>query len=200
MGVIIQYKSNDSSHLVWEISESINDLKDLSTKLQYNFSILETFKSEERQKQWLAVRLLCEKLSPGDLIKYKSNGQPQIAKSKISISHSHSLVAVSVNQQTDTGIDIQVLDPKILRIQDKFLSESEAKWAYNDLNKVTTIWSIKEAMYKLYGDGSPYFKEDYEVRKKDGHYSCSMVYRNKTIVRHVHLRTYNNFVIALVND
>ncbi len=200
MGVIIQHKSKESEHLVWHINEAVDVLKKMANSLNYDFSILDTFKSVERQAQWLAVRLLCNKLAPGKLISYKDSGQPTLDGFKISISHSHNLVAISINQLRDTGIDIQMLSDKILRIQDKFLSKSETDWARNNLEMVTAIWSIKEAMYKLYGNASPYFKQDYEVLQTGTGYQCNMTYQNTKVTKDIQLRMYDKFVIALVND
>ncbi len=69
----------------------------------------------------------------------------------ISISHSHDKLAVIINQKENTGIDIELMRDKVLHIRHKFLSEAEALFAKDDVEKLITIWAAKETMYKVYG-------------------------------------------------
>jgi len=55
----------------------------------------------------------------------------------ISISHSHDKLAIIINEKENTGIDIELMRDKVLKIQHKFLNEHETSFA-------------KESMYKVY--------------------------------------------------
>ena len=165
MGVILREQSGPVEWGVWDITESIDELLTLAEERQLDCTPLEAFKSLNRRAQWLAVRLLATQLEPGCRITYSETGKPELAQCGISISHSHEKIAVSINRAGETGIDVQKLVPKIHRIAHKFLTPEEAEWVREDLVKTTWCWSIKESLYKLYGDGSPYFEVDYRIRR-----------------------------------
>lgn len=69
----------------------------------------------------------------------------------ISISHSHDKLAVIINESENTGIDIELVRDKVLKIQHKFLNDIEAGYAKDNVEKLITIWATKEALYKIYG-------------------------------------------------
>lgn len=69
----------------------------------------------------------------------------------ISISHSHDKLAIIINEKENTGIDIELMRDKVLKIQHKFLNEHEMSFAKDQIEKLITIWAAKEAMYKVYG-------------------------------------------------
>lgn len=69
----------------------------------------------------------------------------------ISISHSHDKLAIIINTNENTGIDIELIRDKVLKIQHKFLSEKELLFAKDNVEKLITIWAAKETLYKVYG-------------------------------------------------
>ncbi len=69
----------------------------------------------------------------------------------ISISHSHDKLAIIINENENTGIDIELIRDKVLKIQHKFLNVNEMTFAKDQTEKLITIWAAKEAMYKVYG-------------------------------------------------
>ena len=117
MGVLIHHKEKHKEWAVWKISETLEELKGNGLKIKLNDTVSMSYKSDLRKKQWFAVRLLLNELLPGKLIRYEGSGKPVIEGCFISISHSHDLIAISLNATADTGIDIQLYDQKILRIQ-----------------------------------------------------------------------------------
>jgi len=50
-----------------------------------------------------------------------------------------------------TGIDIELIRDKVLKIQDKFLSDDEIRDAENNVDKLILYWGAKETLFKLYG-------------------------------------------------
>lgn len=98
--------------------------------------------------------LLCQLLKTDKLeLGYTDTKKPFLIgrTEHISISHSHDKLAVIINEKESTGIDIELVRDKVLRIQHKFLSDAENIFATNNINKLITIWAAKEAMYKVYG-------------------------------------------------
>jgi len=69
----------------------------------------------------------------------------------ISISHSHDKLAIIINQNESTGIDIELMRDKVLKIQHKFLNPTELAFAKDNVERLITIWAAKEALYKVYG-------------------------------------------------
>lgn len=201
MGIIIQHITEHCRWATWEITESLNELKSQMHNLKYDLSTIENYHSEERKKQWLAVRILTHKLVPHLKIRYNASGKPYLEGLAISISHSHQFIAVAVNPAGDVGIDLQILDQKVMRIQRKFANPKEIESIGESLHLTTLLWSVKEAMYKLYGDGSPYFEKDYDVRFNGlKRAECEMKYNEAYIQKEVELQHFKNFVIALVKD
>jgi 4'-phosphopantetheinyl transferase len=68
-----------------------------------------------------------------------------------SVSHSWPYVAAVVDSVHQAGIDIQTYHPRILNIQNKYLSATERRLFENDPQLLTMAWCAKESVYKWYG-------------------------------------------------
>lgn len=146
----------DSKIGVWEITESLDELKsetcDRYSKEQ------ESFTNESRKKQWLASRIILQKLLRKDelRIEHNENGKPFLLDSNyhISISHTNDFVAVIISK-SEVGIDIEKIHPRIHKTRKRFVSEREESWLKNSNfidEKLYLIWGAKEAMLKIVGD------------------------------------------------
>ena len=104
---------------------------------------------ETQGKNYLINKLLDEAVE----IKYDDKGKPYLAEDSrhISISHSHDKLAIIVNEKESTGIDIELIRDKVLKIKHKFLSTTELKDANDDVDKLLIYWAAKETLYKIYG-------------------------------------------------
>jgi 4'-phosphopantetheinyl transferase len=93
-------------------------------------------------------------LGKGTEIIYNDKGKPFIKNSDkhISITHSHDKLAVIINKKEATGIDIELIRDKVLRIKHKYLSESELLDAGDIAAKLIVYWAVKESLYKVYGE------------------------------------------------
>lgn len=81
------------------------------------------------------------------------------------------MLAVSVNKQEETGIDIELIRDKVLKIRHKFLNKAEMAATGNNVEKLIAYWACKEAMYKIYGlkevDFIQHlFVDDFEMKKE----------------------------------
>jgi 4'-phosphopantetheinyl transferase len=84
---------------------------------------------------------------------YDDKGKPHLANDSrhLSISHSHDRLVIIINEKEETGIDIELLRDKVLKIKHKFLSISELSDANDDVEKLLIYWAAKETLYKIYG-------------------------------------------------
>ncbi len=159
----------DYSILVWKSEEEIEDLLaavDLTPEETESYN---GFKSINRKREWLTVRIALKNLLPGEKnlkIFYDDNGRPYVKNGfSISISHSQEYIAVIVSGKPKTGIDIELIHPRILQLGRKFVSEEENSTIENSHDKevMHVIWGAKEVLYKLHGTGGLDFKKELRV-------------------------------------
>lgn len=150
---------------IWHITESTQDLLKEKSFSDRDLLQLDTFSHEQRKKEWLAARILTEKLTgnPEARIVYDEHNKPSLQGSEyhISISHSRDLLAVILSTHP-TGIDIELIKPKIERIKHKFMSTAELGSLQSDhfSHQLTAYWCAKESLYKLYGQKELSFREN----------------------------------------
>jgi phosphopantetheinyl transferase len=110
--------------------------------------------SEKRGIEKGGTLFLLEKLmaKPVNLC-YTTEGKPYLENesSHISISHSHNKLVIVLNSESETGVDIELIRDKVLKIKHKFLTAAELIDAGEDVEKLIIYWACKEALYKLYG-------------------------------------------------
>ena len=158
MGVIFLKKEKFHYAGVWEISESINELKALSDEVNFD-----QIKSENRKLEILAARALLKKMRGNSKLNYNKYGAPILDNNKkISISHSKKLVAIIVSE-LKTGIDIEIISARVLKVKNKFLSNNDnTNESQEDL---TIAWSTKECIFKWHQRGNLNFKDDILIKK-----------------------------------
>jgi 4'-phosphopantetheinyl transferase len=135
------------------------------------------FKNARRKSEWIAARLLLyELLDQVEEIFYHTNGKPFIPGHgmDISISHTKGLVAVLIAKKL-AGIDVEILNDRVLQIEDRFLCQAEKECILEDhrIQSVLLIWSAKETLYKIFGEKGLDFKERIYIKPfvlgKEGH-------------------------------
>lgn len=86
-------------------------------------------------------------------LSYNPEGKPQLKQENchISISHSHDKLVIICNTNYDTGVDVELIRDKVLKIKDKFLSKTELEEAKDNVEKLIIYWAAKETLYKVYG-------------------------------------------------
>lgn len=133
-----------------------------------------------KQLQHLAGRYLLQHLFPHfplTLILIADTRKPYLATEAyhFSISHCSTYAAAIVSKQRRVGVDVEVVGDKILQIQHKFISAEEmekvnSEWSMmselwkGDTEKLTLIWSCKEAVFKWFGSGDVDFKKHIVVQ------------------------------------
>lgn len=109
-----------------------------------------------KRMEHLAGRFLLKYLErdfPLHQIEKDEHNKPRLQHKNFyfSISHSWPYIAAVIDPLHDTGIDIQVWTPRIVDIQQRFLSEREQGFCGGDHQLITLAWCAKEAVYKWYG-------------------------------------------------
>ena len=157
MGLILLKKERNQSLGIWEISESVNELKALTKGVK-----LGQIKSQKRKLEILAVRALLGKMCGNVKLDYNKYGAPVLDNNKkITISHSKQLVAINVSE-FKSGIDTEIISKRILKIKDKFISTNDN---INESQEDLTIaWSTKECIFKWYQKGNINFKDDILIK------------------------------------
>ncbi len=118
-------------------------------------------RNTKRKREWLASRCaLRSGLAFFEKVEYLENGKPFTRPSALSFSHCLPLAGALLHP-ANAGMDIQLPDEKIVRIQEKFASAQEqtaAASSGNPLIYLTILWSVKEALFKVYGEDLPFIE------------------------------------------
>jgi len=173
---------------LWDLIESETQLtKDfVSLAPDGEISRVENFTNSKRKAEWMATRLLLYQLINQSVeIKYDANGKPFLKDFlwDISISHTKGLVAIILAKK-NAGIDVEALNDRVLKIEDKFLCDEEKSGmpSENRLKSVMLTWSAKETLYKIFGEKGLDFKKQIFVErvepKMDGEFKGEIKFKN----------------------
>lgn len=139
---------------VWKITEPYDELLSLlPDKGEMYSDRLNSFKSEKRKMESLAVRvLLFTLLKEEKPISYLSSGKPYFpdASAFLSMTHTKGYAAVIVSKTREVGIDIERRSNRVARIAHKFVGENE-EWQSDSTDRntrLTMIWAAKEVAFK----------------------------------------------------
>jgi len=114
------------------------------------------FKLKQRKWQWMGAQLILDQQFPGERIVKDAKGKPFLNNgSHLSISHDGDLLALAISSRP-IGLDIQTPDPRVLRIQRRFMNAKEIEWfdaSARQLEYATLVWACKEAVFKYFGTG-----------------------------------------------
>ncbi|MFH6970366.1 4'-phosphopantetheinyl transferase family protein [Flavobacterium petrolei] len=169
--------------LVWKVTESYGELLEQVVLNDSNRLRLDGMKSEMHQRAFLSVRKLLQETGHTDLdLYYDEFGKPHLHGEKhISITHSHEFSAIIISDET-VGIDIELQRNKIIRIADKFC---DSEFQFLDLEsdeyirKLTVIWGVKEAIFKIRNEKGISFKNHISV--------CDFKLESKQTIAELHL-------------
>ncbi len=168
MPIVLENEGSFHRLMVWESTESLELLFELAEVDSKREDEIRAFKSLNRQREVLSVRISLKKML-GDRcpdIIYNSNGKPALANGAfISISHTGNLIALLVSDKKNVGVDIEMIRTSIVRISTKFISDEEKEWigANPTFDQLHVVWGAKEVLFKLYGLGHVDFKKDLKV-------------------------------------
>jgi len=158
----------DTQVLVWQNTESLEELSAGISLKDVCVHKLEKMKSEQHQKGFLGVRKLMQHIGYTDFdLFYDTNGKPHLKDGKhISITHSYAFSAIIVSSR-QVGIDMEMQREKVITIAEKFLTK---EFAYLDpmhltdyMRMLIVLWGVKESIYKMVSRKGMSLKQNIEV-------------------------------------
>ena len=149
--------------LIWNIEEPLEVLKKNIKLSKADEVRFQNRKIVSHQKQFMASRrLLVEAgLSPYNLY-HDPFGIPLLESGQqLSISHTKNLAGIALGNKP-LGIDLEIFRPKIERIATRFLHDQEsfALQGKVTIEKLTLIWTAKEALYKALKRKESFFQSN----------------------------------------
>ena len=142
---------NEAEIGIWHITETEEELKELSATPSDEMEEISFIRSESLRKQRLAVRALLNTMFDEKVyLSHHDNGKPYIENNpiNISITHTANYVAVILHDDEDVGIDIESLDRDFSAVEKKALSEDEIEDLEDDKRneQLAIYWCAKEAI------------------------------------------------------
>lgn len=204
MPLVYQQNINATTRMgLWHIAED-EDFFLSSVPLQRNITHL------HKRLQHLAGRLLLIELYPDfplELIQIADTRKPFLPDEPFhfSISHCGDYAAAIVSRDHRVGVDIELPAEKIRRLAAKFTGAEEEQFLIPDqfIQRATLIWSVKETVFKWYGNGGVDFREDIVIKnisgdEVEGFAHCE--FRDNTALRIHYLHFNGNYLTWLLTD
>jgi 4'-phosphopantetheinyl transferase len=171
---IIEHNSS-TRILIWNITESFEQLNQEVQLNKKNQLRLNGMKSEIHQRAFLSIRKLLALAGFSDFdLYYDEFGKPHLHSenrhtefTEVSITHSHHFSAIIVSNEA-VGIDIEMQREKILKIAHKFVNDEELNRLQRTnssdfVKKLTVKWGAKEAIFKIRNEKGISFKDHIQV-------------------------------------
>ena len=169
---LLKELDNNAKVAVWQITETEDELRALSSTPSDEMEEISFIKSESLRKQRLAVRALLNELFEDKVyLAHHDNGKPYIENNSINISitHTEKYVAVILDRDDEVGIDIESLDRDFSVVEKKALSEDEIDDLEDDREEkneqLAIYWCAKEAIFKKMSQYNVDFVEQIEIER-----------------------------------
>ena len=171
MGLYLKKELDNEAVIgVWQITETEQELIDLSSTPSDEMEEISFIRSESLRKQRLAVRALLNTLFDEKVyLSHHDNGKPYLENNpvNISITHTEKYVAVILHEEENVGIDLESLDRDFSAVEKKALSEDEIDDLDDDNRneQLAIYWCAKEAVFKLLSRYNVDFAEQIEIER-----------------------------------
>ena len=171
MGLYLKKKLDNEAEIgVWQITETEEELKELSSTPSDEMEEISFIRSESLRKQRLAVRALLNTMFDDKVyLSHHDNGKPYIENNpvNISITHTAKYVAVILHEEENVGIDIESLDRDFSVVEKRALSEDEIEDLEDEKRneQLAIYWCAKEAIFKLLSRYNVDFAEQIEIER-----------------------------------
>ena len=165
-------------------------------------------KSPKRLIEKQMVRQMLKKILPNHKIRYHENGQPYLEPFDkfVSVSHSFPYAVLAISEKK-IGVDIEQVKDRIDKIKHKFLHPTEIDWlgrVESEIEHLTAIWCIKEALFKIHSSKQWSFKEFYVVDEffldKFSKIKCKVFDKDKEDKFLAHLEKIGNYYLAITEE
>ena len=202
MPLIFHHNLNDFQISLWEISEAASFYAE---KISYQPEA----KNDEKRLQQFAARFLLELMSPNfpfDQVVKNNAGKPGLSSGEInfSLSHCNGYAASILCKSKHVGIDAEIVNKRVLKIERKFLNAEELEMlsVFNESDRIkfaTLFWSIKETIFKWWGRGNIDFSEhiliQHAIPKSNGKIEVKFLFA-PDIILHVDCLLYKDVWIT----
>ena len=171
MGLYLKKELDNEAVIgVWQITDTEEELKELSSTPSDEMEEISFIRSESLRKQRLAVRALLNTMFDDKVyLSHHDNGKPYLENNpvNISISHTEKYVAVILHEEENVGIDLDSLDRDFSAVEKKALSEDEIDDLDDDNRneQLAIYWCAKEAVFKLLSRYNVDFAEQIEIER-----------------------------------
>ncbi len=203
--------NSDTAIGLWKITENPTELEAQLQLKEHELKLLHSLGKEKRNLHWLATRVLLRKMiNTNEYIDFRvdDNGKPYLANHPhhISLSHSYDYAAVMVSKTRKVGIDVEIIKPKIERVQSKFLADKELDFISdeNRLEKLYVCWCAKEALYKLNGKKETSFKDHIAISSfayaDEGTLKAKIEKNNRTKSYVVNFKKFEDYMLGYVSE
>ena len=192
MGLYLKKKlDNDAEIGVWQITETEEELKELSSTPTDEMEEISFIRSESLRKQRLAVRALLNTMFDDKVyLSHHDNGKPY--------------VAVILHEEENVGIDIESLDRDFSVVEKKALSEDEIEDLEDEKRneQLAIYWCAKEAIFKLLSRYNVDFAEQIEVERfrprGEGELEATFTYKDEEEEFDLEYITFDRHVLVWV--
>ena len=206
MPIFFQHQVNETTRLgIWKIEETEEFFK-------ANVPLHRDVTHPHKRLQHLAGRFLLQYLFPDfpyELILIADTRKPYLKDEQFhfSISHCGNYAAAIVSKDSRVGIDVEIAVEKILKIENKFLSEEEKRVFINpestlptsDFRLPTLLWSAKESVFKWYGDGGVDFRKHIQLQKQnERNETIDCLFSKNNTELSIQYRQFDHLVLAWV--
>lgn len=205
MPLVYQQNINEFSKIgIWHITEPELFFKDI-------IHLKQIIAHPHKRLQHLAGRYILKLLEPDfplEQIQIGVNKRPFLPENNFyfSISHCGNYAAAIVSKHTQVGIDIEIPQSKIEKLQHKFLSQKENEILQDivapEIWLLTTGWSIKEALYKWNNEVAVDFIKHLQVesltKTDEGYIAKAYVGKVKTNSLMVEIKWLQGLVLSWV--
>lgn len=204
----IKSLSDGSSLALWRIEENERQLLDHLKLSSREFDELQCIRSEEGRVRSLASRKALNSLFKEDVSECMKDehGKPFVLgyEGYVSLSHSFDFAIAMTHPEFPVGVDIEIVQPKIRRIQGKFLRDSEIKFIdrQHDIQMLYACWCAKEAVFKWQGKKGISLKQNIEIQpfvlEEKGHLEARLSYPGFDQVLKVAYENLGTYFLAYV--
>jgi len=147
MGLYRVIEGNNSQIALWKVTESEQELKDLT-----GLDLTNNHSYPRRRIERMVIRAILNQLNHFEPVNYHPNGRPYYSEGTphISISHANRMVAVGFCQNKSIGVDVELTSRDFKVVAHKYLTKKELEWINLDHQESLALaWCIKESVYKL---------------------------------------------------
>lgn len=206
MPLVYQHTINKHSRLaVWKIDEPLSFFQE---KTGLSVPVIHPVK----QLQYMASRFMLSYLEPGfphKAVIKSEGGKPFLPNhpTRFSISHCANYAAAIVSENSETGIDVEMITPKASKLVSKYLTTEEQRLIpdTNDqkiFDRFSTLcWSIKETIFKWDGKGGVDFKKHLAINQlpdsSSGIVKASLN-KNESIILNINYHIFGELILTWV--